>query len=763
MSIVGETSIGGNIGESSEHALYPWQRHALREWRQHEHRGIVEAVTGAGKTRLGIEAIAERLAGGGKCVIVVPGRYLLHQWSAVIRAALPNVNLGLLGDERRDDFRRVQVLVATVNLARSTRFGLCGVPGLLVADECHRYGSDVNRIALVSEFDWRLGLSATHERADGSHLSVVEPYFGGVVFRYSYAEAIAEGVVARFRVALIGVAFSDDERERYDYLSKKLSRARTQLLTIYKVPAEPFGVFMNVLNELSVHGNQRESIAAGRYLAAFNQRRALLAETETKIAALVRLEHAITAASRVIVFTQTVTATRRVYDELVDLGVDAGCLHSQMDAAERKDVLNRFRQGHLHVIVAPQLLDEGLDIPDADFGIIVAASRQRRQMIQRMGRCLRPKKNGGNARFAILFVQGTSEDPRQGAHEAFLNEVTGPADAVREFDLYDTGAEICEFLTPTETRCTLPATTVKTDKIMHEWKETRRAIVFPWNCDNYGHMNVRFFFDHFDDASFHSWPAIGCPQTFLAEHGVSTVMARYVVNYVNEVAPGTLLVISSALTRVGNRSVAFTHEMRNCETGDLCATMDAVEVLFDTQSRASTVMPEPVRDKLMSLLVETDGVSGVKKPLQSNPQATGNWHEVHRGLVFPWRCDHYGHMNARWYAHHFDDGGFHLFSMAGVNVSGLLEQKRALVTAQTEINFIKELNPGELFVVRSGFSHVGTKSARHLHRMYNVQDGTLHATMEGTDVMFDLEQRAAIVIPDELRQIIGANLIDPSA
>ena len=301
---------------------------------------------------------------------------------------------------------------------------------------------------------------------------------------------------------------------------------------------------------------------------------------------------------------------------------------------------------------------------------------------------------------------------------------------------------------------------------MSEWQETHRAMVFPWHCDNYGHMNVRFFFDRFDDASFQAWPVIGCPQSFFAEHGVATVMARYAVNYVKEVSAGTALVITSALTRVGNRSVGVTHRMHDSETGDLCATMDSVEVFFDSQTRTSTDMPNPVRERLMSLLIEPDDAGdnrAARQSPQSNPNATGKWHEVHRGLVFPWRCDHYGHMSARWYAHHFDDGGFHLFSMAGIDVSDLLENNRALVTAQTEINYIKELNPGELFVVRSGFSHVGTKSARHLHRMYNVKDNQLCATMEGIDVMFDLESRKAIPIPDSLRDALLENLIDPCA
>ena len=57
-------------------------------------------------------------------------------------------------------------------------------------------------------------------------------------------------------------------------------------------------------------------------------------------------------------------------------------------------------------------------------GIIVAASRTRRQMVQRMGRILRPKPDGGRASFVILYAENTSEDPRSGAHETFLEEAT---------------------------------------------------------------------------------------------------------------------------------------------------------------------------------------------------------------------------------------------------------------------------------------------------------------------------------------------------
>ena len=55
-------------------------------------------------------------------------------------------------------------------------------------------------------------------------------------------------------------------------------------------------------------------------------------------------------------------------------------------------------------------------------------------MIQRMGRVVRKKPDGRLARLAVLFVEGTSEDPRGGAHEDFISFVLDAADDHRVFD-----------------------------------------------------------------------------------------------------------------------------------------------------------------------------------------------------------------------------------------------------------------------------------------------------------------------------------------
>jgi len=95
-----------------------------------------------------------------------------------------------------------------------------------------------------------------------------------------------------------------------------------------------------------------------------------------------------------------------------------------------------------------QTLEEGVDVPDADLAIIVAASKQRRQMIQRMGRVMRQKADGRDARFVILYVEDTDEDPRLGAHELFVNELIEVAREVGASSLPEESAEFRGFLNP---------------------------------------------------------------------------------------------------------------------------------------------------------------------------------------------------------------------------------------------------------------------------------------------------------------------------
>ena len=82
------------------------------------------------------------------------------------------------------------------------------------------------------------------------------------------------------------------------------------------------------------------------------------------------------------------------------------------------------------------MLDEGIDVPDANLGVVMSASRTRRQMIQRMGRILRRKRAGVAARFVIMFAKDTLEDPASRIErDGFLDEIERISDATGVFDL----------------------------------------------------------------------------------------------------------------------------------------------------------------------------------------------------------------------------------------------------------------------------------------------------------------------------------------
>lgn len=417
--------------------LYDWQYEALEAWKAAGRRGVVEAVTGTGKTRVGIAATLEELSRGGKVLVIVPTIDLLLQWRNRLRLYVDHRRIGLLGDGHRDTLIGHDVLVAVVNSVRVQQLPLRQRGGLLIADECHRYGSQYNQEALDARFDKRLGLSATYARLDDGHLGFLDPYFGGTCFRIGYERAIADRVVAPFKVALIGTQFSAGERDAYEDADQRARDAKRKLVAAVEAPTESFGEFIKEVNAIADDDSHWAMPVARTYLKAFNERRAILADTAAKRSALQALLPAIEAAQRTLVFTQTVSGAEEIAFALKEGSIAAAAIHSRLDQDDRRSVLARFSRGELKAVVAPQVLDEGIDVPEADLAILAAASKTKRQMVQRMGRVLRRKADGRMARFAVLYVEGTSEDPASGAHEAFLEEITDVAEDIRSFRVSD--------------------------------------------------------------------------------------------------------------------------------------------------------------------------------------------------------------------------------------------------------------------------------------------------------------------------------------
>lgn len=435
----------------------PWQEEALEAWQTAGRRGVVEAVTGTGKTAVGVLAAADALARGLRVVVVVPGRDLLDQWYLTLLSDLPRSRTGRLGDGHHESLADFEVLVATVQSACRLHLLPARNEGLLIADEVHHYGAEVYSRALQKDFSERLGLTATYERTDDGITRHLRPYFAPnsspgngeaeIVAGCDYERGLAEGILSRFRVALVGVDFRAGERESYQELDETARKARADLINRFGCQPEPYGEFMREVNVLSEGGfdDSRATRCARRYLNAFSKRRALLADCSRKLDALEVLGPLFVQTNRALVFTETVESAERAAARVRRTGVAAHPYTSRLDREERKTRLHEFRRGKLQVLAAPRVLDEGVDVPEADLGVILAASHSRRQMVQRMGRIIRPSADGRPATFVVLYVRGTSEDPDTGAHEAFLEQIVGVADEVVKFPEGVMGPELWEW------------------------------------------------------------------------------------------------------------------------------------------------------------------------------------------------------------------------------------------------------------------------------------------------------------------------------
>ena len=140
--------------------------------------------------------------------------------------------------------------------------------------------------------------------------------------------------------------------------------------------------------------------------------------------------------------------------------------------------------------------------------------------------------------------------------------------------------------------------------------------------------------------------------------------------------------------------------------------------------------------------------------------ATG-WSEIYRSIVLPKHCDHYGHMNVRFYAQHFDDGGFQLWQLIGVKQSDLNKNGKGTVVANINIDFIHELKAGQLMIIKGGWIQVGKKSMTHEQRMFETDSGKLCAIQTTVEVSFDTRKRKPAPLPINIRKKLEANLLSP--
>ena len=124
---------------------------------------------------------------------------------------------------------------------------------------------------------------------------------------------------------------------------------------------------------------------------------------------------------------------------------------------------------------------------------------------------------------------------------------------------------------------------------------------------------------------------------------------------------------------------------------------------------------------------------------------------TYRGAVYPWQCDHIGHMNVMWYVGKFDEATWHLFAQIGLTPSYLRESGRGMAAVQQNISYKRELLAGDIVEIRSRILELRDKVLRFAHDMINVESGETAASCELTGVYLDRAARRSIAFEDKVR------------
>lgn len=131
---------------------------------------------------------------------------------------------------------------------------------------------------------------------------------------------------------------------------------------------------------------------------------------------------------------------------------------------------------------------------------------------------------------------------------------------------------------------------------------------------------------------------------------------------------------------------------------------------------------------------------------------------TYRGLVYPWHCDHMGHMNVAVYVGKFDEASWHLLAAIGITPRYTRETGNGMAGVQQNITYKRELFPGAIVEIRSRVVSIANRKMTWLHEMVDAESGELVAFCELTGVHISREQHRATPFPAEIRAAADALL-----
>ncbi|HVV76392.1 MAG TPA: DEAD/DEAH box helicase family protein [Mycobacteriales bacterium] len=381
--------------------LVDWQREALAAWVKAGHRGVVEAVSGAGKTALAHWAIAQAVDDEMKVLVITPTTEGVDAWYDGLRAALPINRVAKPTGAKDEHLSSADVVVTTAaDAARESVFG-AGAKVMVVADQVHAYGTREASRALDPVYEWRLGLSAVYERDDNGIATYLEPYFGRVGFRLGYERALRDEAIAPFDLAMVAVSLNNAEQAEYDSLGQQMETLAAELVGEHGVPAESAHAFATGVVALADGRMGPPRTAARAYQKALAKRDEIVSKAAGKATVLKTLAEHIRSTEPALVFL----ANQDDASYVAKLLSTAGCATRPLSGGQERKLLGRRTDNGQDADDIVLLAGSG-SASAVKLGIVVGASRDKLQLIQRLGHVVRKNDAGQHGRVVTIRIDG---------------------------------------------------------------------------------------------------------------------------------------------------------------------------------------------------------------------------------------------------------------------------------------------------------------------------------------------------------------------
>jgi superfamily II DNA or RNA helicase len=390
---IGRNSVNSNNNPNNNPhnpiSLRDYQQKALDMWIKAGKRGCIVLPTGSGKTVIGVKALEVI---NSASLVIVPTIDLMDQWTSVLSKYFNSIKIGNLGGGL-DDIQAITVCTYDSAYIRAPNIG--NKFALVIFDEVHHLAAPGYR-SIAEQFasPFRLGLTATIEREDNLHKDFPRLVGGGIVFEAHASDLAKNKHLSSFEI----------ERRYVDMLPEEVEEYKKNF-AIYQTSLMKMGLKMNYSDSFRklIMISGRSSIARQAVLAR-NKAMDIALNSKSKIEQLREILSEYKG-RKTIIFTQHNKLVYKISDQFL-----IPFITYKSTKAERQDALQGFKDGKYTALVTSKVLDEGVDVPDAEIGVILSGTGSSREFIQRLGRLLRPKPfSNGKAKLIEIVSSGTRE------------------------------------------------------------------------------------------------------------------------------------------------------------------------------------------------------------------------------------------------------------------------------------------------------------------------------------------------------------------